>query len=114
MVGWHHDLRLRPWEWLPSVIQLRARSLYGTLGSLDPIFVDGEWLAPGDHRTLCLEPAAAALERAIVAPETVRAAASSRRCRHPLEDGRLGSTYWPNRRIAAQNRGVEQLAQRLH
>jgi len=72
LVGWHHGLTVVPWVWLPSVIPLRARTLHQTLGSLDPIFVDGEWLAPGDHQTLCLEPAAAALERAIVAPDTVQ------------------------------------------
>lgn len=72
LVGWHAGLNAVPWVWLPSVIALRARTLQKTLGSLDPIFVDGEWLAPGDHPTLCVEPAAAALERAIVAPETIQ------------------------------------------
>ena len=74
-----------PWEWFARALELRAPSLYRTLGLLDPIFVDGEWLAPAsspelrllapaapERPTLCLEPAAAALERAIVAPESVR------------------------------------------
>lgn len=59
------------WRYFWTVLEASAHSLYEIFGQAEPFLIRGEWLNFGDAPTECLETAAAALQRALTAPEEV-------------------------------------------